>query len=55
VRVDARDCCRRYIKSVDLGRLGLAVPPVDEVAAAALDAWACDRGYDKAEMNLLGL
>jgi formate dehydrogenase maturation protein FdhE len=55
VRVDACDRCRRYIKSVDLGRLGLAVPLVDEVAAAALDAWACDHGYDKIEMNLLGL
>jgi FdhE protein len=55
VRLDACDSCRRYLKSVDLGRLGLAVPLVDEVAAAALDAWACEHGYEKIESNLLGL
>jgi formate dehydrogenase accessory protein FdhE len=55
VRVDACDSCRRYLKSIDLGRLGLAVPLVDEVAAAPLDAWACDHGYEKIELNLLGL
>jgi formate dehydrogenase maturation protein FdhE len=37
--VDACDSCRRYLKNVDLVRLGLAVPLVDEIAAAALDAW----------------
>ena len=54
VRVDACDSCRRYLKSVDLERLGLAVPLVDEVAAASLDAWACEHGYEKIELNLLG-
>jgi formate dehydrogenase maturation protein FdhE len=55
VRIDACDRCRRYLKSVDLGRLGLAVPLVDEVAAAPLDAWAFGHGYEKIELNLLGL
>jgi formate dehydrogenase maturation protein FdhE len=55
IRVDACDCCRHYLKSIDLGRLGIAVPLVDEVAAAPLDAWACDHGYQKIELNLLGL
>jgi FdhE protein len=55
VRVDACDTCRRYLKNVDLGRLGLAVPLVDEIAAAALDAWAREHGYEKIELNLLGL
>jgi FdhE protein len=55
VRVDACDNCRCYLKSVDLGRLGLAVPLVDEIAAAALDAWAREQGYEKLELNLLGL
>jgi formate dehydrogenase maturation protein FdhE len=55
VRVDACDSCRHYIKSVDLARSGLAVPLVDEVAAAALDLWAREHGYEKVELNLVGL
>jgi len=55
VRVDACDSCGRYLKSVDVGRLGLAVPIVDEVAGASLDVWALEHGYQKIELNLLGL
>jgi FdhE protein len=55
LRVDTCESCRRYVKTVDLTRVGLAVPLVDEVAGAALDVWARDRGYDKIELNLLGL
>jgi formate dehydrogenase maturation protein FdhE len=55
VRIDACDACGRYLKTIDLGQLGFAVPLVDEVAAAALDIWACERGYQKIELNLLGL
>lgn len=55
IRIEACDTCSRYIKGVDLTRLGLAVPLVDEVAAAALDVWAREHGYMKIELNLLGL
>jgi FdhE protein len=55
LRVDGCDSCRHYVKTVDLTRLGLAVPLVDEVAGAPLDVWACDHGYQKLELNLLGL
>lgn len=55
VRVEACDTCKCYIKGVDLTRLGLAVPVVDEVAAAALDVWAHEHGYTKIELNLVGL
>ena len=55
LRVDACETCRRYVKSVDLTRLGLAVPLVDEVAGAALDVWAQERGYEKLALNLVGL
>jgi FdhE protein len=54
VRVDACESCRHYLKSVDLTRLGLAVPLVDEIAAAALDAWAHEHAYEKIELNLVG-
>jgi formate dehydrogenase maturation protein FdhE len=55
LRIDACDTCRHYLKSVDLTRLGIAVPLVDEVAGASLDLWARDRGYQKIELNLVGL
>ena len=55
LRVDACDTCGRYVKSVDLTRLGLAVPLVDEVAGAPLDLWAQERGYEKLALNLVGL
>jgi FdhE protein len=55
VRVEACDTCKHYIKGIDLTRFGLAVPLVDEVAAAPLDLWARERGYDKIELNLVGL
>jgi FdhE protein len=55
LRVDVCDTCRRYLKTVDLTRLGIAVPVVDEVAGAPLDVWARDRGYEKIELNLVGL
>ena len=55
IRLEACDTCRHYIKGIDLTRLGLAVPLVDEVAAAALDVWAQEHGYTKIELNLVGL
>ena len=55
LRVDGCDTCHRYLKTVDLTRLGVAVPLVDEVAGAALDIWARQQGYEKIELNLVGL
>lgn len=55
VRIEACDTCKHYIKGVDLTRLGLAFPLVDEVAAAPLDVWAHEHGYTKIELNLVGL
>jgi FdhE protein len=54
LRVDVCESCRSYVKSVDLAKLGVAVPLVDEIVGAPLDAWARDRGYAKVELNLLG-
>src|SRR6266404_5856165 len=55
IRIEACDTCKRYIKGVDLTKLGFAIPLVDEVAAAALDVWAPEHGYKKIELNLVGL
>lgn len=55
LRIDACETCKHYIKTVDLTKFGLAVPLVDEVAAAPLDVWARERGFTKMELNLVGL
>jgi formate dehydrogenase maturation protein FdhE len=55
IRIEACDSCSYYLKGIDLTRYGFAVPLVDEVAAAPLDLWARDHGYQKIELNLVGL
>jgi len=55
IRVDSCETCGHYLKSIDLGKLGLAVPIVDEMAGAALDAWAVEKGFTKIELNLAGM
>ena len=55
VRIEACDSCKHYIKGVDLTRFGFAQPLVDDVATAALDLWASERGYTKIELNLVGI
>jgi len=55
VRIEACDSCRRYVKTVDLSRNGLAVPVVDELATVSLNLWAEEQGYTKVQLNLLGM
>ncbi len=55
IRIEACDSCKHYIKGIDLTRLGHAVPLVDEIYAAPLDLWAREHGYQKIELNLVGL
>jgi FdhE protein len=55
VRIESCESCKQYVKGIDLTRLGLAVPLVDDVATAALDLWATEKGYAKIELNLVGL
>jgi formate dehydrogenase accessory protein FdhE len=55
VRVDVCDTCHTYLKSIDLTKTGLAVPAVDELATIPLDLWAREHGYDKLQINLLGV
>jgi len=54
VRVDVCDTCHTYLKSIDLTKMGLAVPIVDELATVPLDLWARAHGYEKLQINLLG-
>lgn len=53
VRIDACDRCRRFLKTVDLTKDGLAVPLVDDLASLSLDLWARSQGYERLRPNLL--
>jgi len=55
VRVEACETCRRYLKTVDLTKDGLAVPEVDELAAVPLTLWAAENGYSKVAGNIMGV
>lgn len=55
VRVDVCDTCHTYLKTVDLTKTGSAVPIVDELATLPLDLWAGEHGYEKLQLNMLGL
>jgi formate dehydrogenase accessory protein FdhE len=55
VRVEACDTCKRYLKTVDLTKNGLAVPVVDELATIPLDLWAGENGYRKLCPNLFNM
>jgi len=53
IRVEACDLCRRYLKTVDLTKDGLAVAQVDDLASLPLDLWARGEGYVRVRANLL--
>lgn len=55
VRSEFCERCKQYIKTIDLTKLGLACPLVDEVATAPLDLWCTEHGYSKLELNIVGL
>jgi len=55
VRLEACETCRRYLKTVDLTKDGLAVPEVDELAAVPLTLWAAENGYSKVAGNIMGV
>ena len=55
VRIEACTRCQRYIKTIDLTKNGLAVPPVDDIASVSLDLWAREQGYVRIRENLLAL
>jgi formate dehydrogenase maturation protein FdhE len=55
VRMDVCDTCHSYLKSIDLTKTGRAVPIVDDLATSPLDLWAREHGYEKLQINLLGI
>lgn len=55
VRVETCETCHRYIKTADLTKDGTAVPVVDELATIPLNLWAGEHGYEKLQVNILGI
>lgn len=55
IRVEACDTCRCYIKTIDLTKIGNAIPVVDELAAIPLSLWAQENDYTKVISNLAGI
>ena len=55
VRVESCRTCHRYLKTIDLRVLGLAVPIVEDLATPELDLWAGEQGLEKIVPNLFGL
>jgi len=53
VRIEACDGCRRYLKTIDLTRDGLADAVADDLASVALDLWAAEQGYQRLRPSLL--
>lgn len=55
IRIEACDACKGYLKAVDLSKEPAAEPLVDDLASAALDVVARERGGRKLFPNLAGL
>ncbi len=54
-RLELCDTCKRYIKTIDLGKDPNAIPLVDDIATIHLDVWARQKDYKKLELNLIGV
>jgi formate dehydrogenase accessory protein FdhE len=52
-RLDACDSCRKYLKTIDATKDGLAIPLVDDFASPSLDLWAREHGYVRLRPNLI--
>lgn len=55
IRVDVCETCRTYTNSVDLTKVGSAIPVVDELAALPFDLWARENGYHKLQISTVGI
>jgi FdhE protein len=54
-RIEACETCRRYVKSIDLGVDGHAIPEVDDLASLSMDLWASGEGFSRIEVGLVGM
>jgi FdhE protein len=55
VRIEACETCGRYLKSLDLTRDARPLPEVDDLVSLAMDLWAIEQGFSRAEPGLAGI
>jgi formate dehydrogenase accessory protein FdhE len=54
LRADACEVCRHYLLTVDLPKVPMAIPIVDELAGLPLDLFVRERGFTKITPNQMG-
>jgi FdhE protein len=54
IKLAACDTCHTYLKCIDLGIDGHAIPEVDDVATLSMSLWMVENGYQPLRLNLFG-
>lgn len=54
VKLAACDTCHSYLKCIDLGVDGRAIPEVDDVATLPMSLWMMEKGFRPIKVNLFG-
>lgn len=54
VKLAACDSCKTYLKCIDLGIDGHAIPEIDDVASLPMSLWMTENGFRPMKLNLFG-
>jgi FdhE protein len=54
IQLAACDTCQTYLKCIDLGVDGHAIPEVDDVATLPMSLWIAENGFQPLRLNLFG-
>lgn len=54
VKLFACDTCHTYLKCIDLGVDGHAIPEIDDIATLPMSLWATQNGFSPMKLNLFG-
>lgn len=54
IKLAACDTCHTYLKCIDLGIDGRAIPEVEDVASLSMSLWMVENGFQPLQLNLFG-
>jgi FdhE protein len=54
IQLAACETCHTYLKCIDLGSDGHAIPEVDDVASLSMSLWMVEHGFQPIQLNLFG-
>jgi len=54
IKLAACDTCHTYLKCIDLGIDGHAIPEVDDIATLPMSLWMVENGFHPLRLNLFG-